>query len=162
MNMSRGASWVAAGIVATGVAGGVTYAAVAAPVAGSRAQVGALDSALNDIATGPAAAGAADGRSRGRLGRRALLQRLDHGQLTLQAQGGTRTVDLQRGSVTSVSATSIAVTSLDGFARSYTVSGATKVRTSSGGQSGTAVHDGDNVLVIASAGNALRVIDWGH
>lgn len=62
------------------------------------------------------------------MGRRGRLQRLEHGQLTLQAPKGERTVDLQRGTVDAVSPTSITVVSPDGFTQTYTVAAKTRVR----------------------------------
>jgi len=51
-----------------------------------------------------------------------------HGQFVIaKAGGGYQTVDVQRGKVTSVSASSITVRSPDGFTASYAVTGATIV-----------------------------------
>jgi hypothetical protein len=89
-----------------------------------------------------------------------LAGRLEHGELTLRTQdGGDKTVDVQRGSVTAVRLTSISVKSLDGFTATYAVTSATKIRTGHGQASIGDVHDGDTVFVLASAGNALRILD---
>lgn len=163
MKTTKAAVWATAGVVGAGVIGGITYAAVDVPAAASSQQVGAAaDAALADVQPG-----AGQHAGGGRLGRRALLQHLEHGQLTLQLRHGTRTVDLQRGTVTAVSPTSISVTSPDGFKGTYAVNGDTKVRTKSGLpksglQSISVVHDNDKVFVVATAGKAVRILDRGH
>ena len=95
----------------------------------------------------------------GRMARHGLLAHLEHGQLTLQTKKGDRTVDLQRGTVSSVSPTSISVTSPDRFAGVYTVDSSTKVRTRAGLVSISSVHQGDKVFVVATGGKALRILD---
>jgi len=162
MKSSKVAAWATAGVVGAGAIGGITYAALATPAAASSQQIGAAaDGVLSSVDAGTPQPGAG-ARGGARLGRRALLQRLEHGQLTLRLRGGTKTVDLQRGTVTAVSPTSISVTSPDGFKDTYAVNGDTKVRTRSGLQSISVVHDKDTVFVVASAGKALRVLDRGH
>ncbi|HMC71303.1 MAG TPA: hypothetical protein VKJ07_19260, partial [Mycobacteriales bacterium] len=84
---------------------------------------------------------------------------LEHGQLTLRTKTGDRTVDLQRGVVSSVSPTSISVTSPDKFPGVYAIDASTKVRTRGGLVSISSVHKGDQVLVVATAGKALRILD---
>ena len=79
--------------------------------------------------------------------------------MTLQTKKGDRTVDLQRGTISSVSPTSISVTSPDRFAGVYTVDSSTKVRTRSGLVSISSVHQGDKVFVVATGGKALRILD---
>lgn len=148
--------WATAGIVGAGAVGGVTYAAVATPAAASSSVT--ADGLLASVA-GPAG-GAGHGKA-GRLGGRALLNRLEHGELTLKAKNGDRTVDLQRGTVQSVGAGTIAVKSADGFPGSYTVTSATKVRGKGGPAGISSVHPGDTVFVIASGGTALRIVDRG-
>lgn len=152
MQTSRAAIWAATGIIGAGVAGGLTYAAVATPAVASS---GAATGGSNTLSVAsPAGPGARAG-----VGRRALLNRLEHGELTLRTRKGDRTVDLQRGTVRAVSPTSISVTSPDNFPGTYAVDSATKVRTRSGLTGISAVHAGDKVFVIASAGKALRILD---
>src|SRR3954454_7777150 len=151
--------WVATGIIGAGVAGGLTYAAISAP-AGASTDLGAA--ADNLVSAAQPSPGPGAGHAKGRLGgmaRRGLLAHLKHGQLTLQTKKGDRTVDLQRGTVSSVSPTSIAVTSPDKFADIYTVDSSTKVRTRAGLVSISSVHKGDKVFVVATAGKALRILD---
>lgn len=159
MKTSKAAVWAVAGVAGAGVIGGVTYAAVSTPAVASSQQIGAAaDTALADVQAG----NGQPGTGAGRLGRRALLQRLEHGELTLRLRNGTRTVDLQRGTAGAVSPTSITVTSPDGFKATYTVNADTKVRTKSGLQTISVVHDNDKVFVIASGGKAIRILDRGH
>jgi hypothetical protein len=166
MNTTKAAIWATAGVLGAGVIGGITYAAVATPAGASQQLGAAADAALSDAqsATGqPGMMGQSGGMGpQGRMGRRALLQRIEHGELTLQARNGTRTVDLQRGVVTAVSPTSISVTSPDGFKGTYAVDSSTKVRTKDGLQTISVVHDNDTVFVVATAGKAIRIIDRAH
>ena len=153
----RGAVWATAGILGAGMAGGLTYAAVSTPAAASSDLGAAVDST---IASQAADNGTGTGMgTRMRMGRHGLLGRIEHGQLTLQTRKGDRTVDLQRGTVTAVSPTSISVTSPDKFAGVYTVDSSTKVRTRAGLVSISSVHQGDQVFVVASGGKALRILD---
>jgi hypothetical protein len=159
MRISTTAALAATGIIGAGVAGGLTYAAVATP-AGASSDLGA---AADDIVSAAQPSPATDpGRAQGRhggLGRRGMLARLEHGQLTLKTKQGDRTVDLQRGTVSSVTPTSISVTSPDKFAGVYTVDSSTKVRTRGGLVGISSVHKGDRVFVVASGGKALRILD---
>lgn len=157
--MNKVVIWAATGIIGAGVAGGLTYAAVSAPAVASSDLGSAVDNALNAASPDPGAGDHA-GMRRG-MGRRGLLNRIEHGELTLQTRQGDRTVDLQRGVVSAVSPTSISVTSPDKFAGTYTVDSSTKVRTRSGLVSISAVHTGDQVFVVATGGKAIRILDPG-
>jgi hypothetical protein len=78
-----------------------------------------------------------------------------HGQFTTpKAGGGYQTVDVQRGTVTAVSTSSITVKSADGYSATYAVTSSTEVNAQAGGI-GT-VKVGATVLVTAtvSAGTA--------
>ena len=158
MRISKAAAAAASAIIGAGIAGGLTYAAVSAP-AGAASDLGAA--ADNVISAAQPASGPGSGPAgrHGGMGRRGVIAHLEHGQLTLRVKGGDRTVDLQRGTVSAVTPTSISVTSPDSFARTYTIDSSTKVRTRSGLASVSAVHKGDNVFVVASAGRALRILD---
>jgi hypothetical protein len=64
-------------------------------------------------------------------GRRFLGNRVEHGEFTVKGRAGKPVVvDVQRGQVTAVSATSITLKSEDGFTASYTVGSDTRVRVS--------------------------------
>lgn len=153
---TKTAAWVAAGVIGAGASAGISYAAVATPAAAD---------STTPIATQPAQPstqspgnGAPHLRMRGAHAG-GLVARVEHGQLTLRVKGADRTVDIQRGTVDSVSATSISVTSEDGFAATYAVTSTTRIRGASGRESISSVHKGDKVLVVATAGNALRIAD---
>ena len=154
--MNRSAVWVTTGLLGAGVAGGLTYAAVATPAAASSDVGAAVDNAMS--AAAPEASGPGAHMRMG-MGRRAMLSRIEHGELTLRTRNGDRTVDLQRGTVSAVSPTSISVTSADKFPGTYTVDSTTKVRTRNGLVSISSVHVGDQVFVVASAGKAIRILD---
>ncbi len=55
------------------------------------------------------------------------LRGVEHGELTVHTKAGDKVVDVQRGTVTAVDATSVTVKSLDGFSASYTLDPTTKV-----------------------------------
>lgn len=158
MSISKPAIWAATGIIGAGVAGGLTYAAVSTPAGASSTLGAAADDVVSAAQPGPGRRQAQGHRLRG-MDRRGLLARLEHGQLTLQTKQGDRTIDLQRGTVSSVSPTSISVTSPDKFAGTYTIDSSTKVRTRTGLVSASSIHTGDTVLVVATAGKALRILD---
>jgi hypothetical protein len=66
---------------------------------------------------------------------------------------------VQRGSVTAVSPSAITVKSQDGYTHSYAVTQATRVRSGKARGSISAVHTGDQVFVVGSAGDAMRILD---
>ncbi|GAB1513687.1 hypothetical protein [Actinophytocola sp. KF-1] len=71
-----------------------------------------------------------------------------HGEVVLSKEGGgTQTVQVQRGAVTSVSATGVTVKSSDGFTTAYVVNGDTKVRADKD-EIGSVAKD-EEVLVVA-------------
>jgi hypothetical protein len=81
-----------------------------------------------------------------------------HGQFVVpKSGGGFQTVDIQRGSVTAVSATSITVKSADGFIKTYQVMSSTNVDARRNGIA--SVKTGHQVVVMAtvSGGTATAV-----
>lgn len=85
-----------------------------------------------------------------------------HGQLTVpKSGGGYQTVDVQDGTVTAVSATSVTVKSADGYAATYTVTSNTVVDAEAAGIG--SVKKGDTVFVTAtvsgSTATAASVFD---
>jgi hypothetical protein len=75
-----------------------------------------------------------------------------HGQFTVPKQGGGyETLDVQQGTVTAVSGTSISVKSSDGYTATYGVTSSTLVDTRAGGIS--SVKKGDTVMMTATAGS---------
>lgn len=143
MRIARTTALATIGIVGSGVVGGLTYAAVSSPAA-------AAPSVAKQASVTEHAAS--------RHGHR-WLSRLEHGEVTVQTRAGDRTLDLQRGTVTAVSPTSISVRSHDGFTAAYDVTAKTRVRTRGALTTIAKVHTGDIVLVVGTSGKALRVLD---
>jgi hypothetical protein len=85
-----------------------------------------------------------------------------HGQVTVpKSGGGYQTLDIQDGTVTAVSSTSVTVKSADGFVASYSVTSNTLVNAKSAGIG--SVKKGDTVFVSAtvsgSTATAAQVVD---
>ncbi|HEY7324483.1 MAG TPA: hypothetical protein VH520_06635 [Streptosporangiaceae bacterium] len=85
-----------------------------------------------------------------------------HGQVTVpKSGGGYQTVEVQRGTVTAVSSSSITVKSADGYSATYAVSSSTEVNAQAAGI-GT-VKDGDTVALTATGAGkpatAASIID---
>jgi hypothetical protein len=111
--------------IASAVSGPTSASTSTATLASTSAETSAGTSATNSAGTMP------DHPKAGRYPRvRALLaSRVEHGELVLKGRNGTAvTMDVQRGQVTAVSATSISIRSDDGYAATYTVGAGTKVR----------------------------------
>jgi hypothetical protein len=82
--------------------------------------------------------------------RRLLAKRVEHGEFTIKGKDGKpAVVDVQRGQVTAVSATSITLKSEDGFTASYAVSADTKVRVGGAQKAMGDVKVGNNAGVVA-------------
>jgi hypothetical protein len=78
-----------------------------------------------------------------------------HGQFTApKAGGGYQTVDVQRGTVTAVSSSSISVKSADGYSQTYAVTSSTEVDAQAGGIGTVKVGDTVSVTATVSAGTA--------
>jgi hypothetical protein len=85
-----------------------------------------------------------------------------HGQVTEpKSGGGYQTLDIQRGSVTAVSSSSITVKSADGFTATYAVTSSTEVNAQAAGIATVKV--GNTVEVVATVSNgkatAASIID---
>ncbi|RZU49144.1 hypothetical protein EV385_0880 [Krasilnikovia cinnamomea] len=119
------------GLTACG-AGPSTPAAAAADVSDEAtvlAQVG-FETGLEDDTT-PSTAASADAKRHGPgqgTGRRFLRKNTLHGEVTVQTKSGVRTVVVQRGTVTAVSADGVTVKSTDGFAQTWSFGDRLKVR----------------------------------
>jgi hypothetical protein len=86
-----------------------------------------------------------------------------HGQFVVaKPGGGYQTVDLQRGSVTAVTGSSITVRSSDGFGKTYQVPAAAQVNAQRNGIG--SIRKGDQVMVIATVSGgtatATRILDF--
>jgi hypothetical protein len=75
----------------------------------------------------------------------------------MKAADGTTVVDVQRGSLTAASATSITVASTDGFSATYNVTSGTTVRKARQTVPASTLAVGDEVVVRASGGTAVVV-----
>lgn len=73
-----------------------------------------------------------------------------HGQITVpKSGGGYQTLDVQTGSVTAVSSSSITVKSADGYSKTYVVTSSTEVNAQAAGIN--TVKSGDTVVLTATA-----------
>ncbi|HEY4020255.1 MAG TPA: hypothetical protein VGM75_16300 [Pseudonocardiaceae bacterium] len=130
----------AAVVALVGIGGGVAFATSGN---GSSTPNSTLTAATSATAPATPSNGAAKRRHGG------LLDRAEHGQVTVRTKTGTEVVDLQRGQVTAVSPTSITVKSADGFTGTYVVDSTTKV-SKTGQQSAIgSVANGDDVAIAA-------------
>jgi hypothetical protein len=137
----RVAGVAAAGVVASVAAVGLAWSASAA-----------------DSPTGGGSGGASTPAS-GAHHRAGLLRGLEHGQVTVRRGQRDVVLDLQRGTVTAVTPTSISVRSLDGVTSTATVDGSTKVRKDGKPAAIGDVHVGDRAQVVSTQGKGLRVAD---
>jgi membrane protein implicated in regulation of membrane protease activity len=134
-----------------GIGGGVAFAASG----GSGATPIPNASLAASTVSGTPSTGAATPKARQA---RSLLARVEHGEVTLRTKKGDETVDIQRGQVAAVSATTVTVRSPDGFTATYTLGTASKVLSKGKASTIGDVHDGDRVNVLATrSGNTLTV-----
>lgn len=59
--------------------------------------------------------------------RRALRGHVEHGQITVETKSGDQVLDVQRGTVTAITSTSVTVKSTDGFTLTWTLGDSTQV-----------------------------------
>lgn len=176
---SRLGTSIAAGTLAIGVVGGLAFA-VAGPIMGSSvssttppASPATQAAAGGKGAAACAAAGAAGSATSGSpasgsaatcAGRRAgilrkLLGRTEHASLTLRGKGGTWvTVTFDRGTIQSISPTSITIVRPDGVSVTAPVTPSTKFRRAT--ESSLAA--GDKVVVVQEGGSARAVLALGR
>ncbi len=151
----RAAGWVTVGVVA---AGGVATAATTTGGSSKPASSTATTTATapSTAPTGPAGRGLrAKGAGNGALGK--LRGRLLHGQATVLGKDGKPVVvDEQRGTVHAVSATSITLTSKDGFKQTYVVDTNTRVRVDGKKSAIADVKTGQTVGVVAKVNGGTR------
>ncbi len=92
--------------------------------------VPAADTSPSPDATGTPAPGASGQPKKGAPANRPLLRRLtvrralarnvEHGEMVVQTKDGDKTIDVQRGTVTAISSTTVTVKSTDGFTETWT------------------------------------------
>ncbi len=132
--------------------GAAAIAAVTAPAPAGALTMAARTSGVLSAATTPAAHG------RGRH-HRSLIARSDHATVELKVKGQWVTFDLDRGKVTSVSATAITLARPDGRSVTLAIDSATRWgRVTSAGS----VKTGREATVISENGAARRVIQALH
>ncbi|HYS41514.1 MAG TPA: hypothetical protein VEO01_38350 [Pseudonocardiaceae bacterium] len=145
MKRTKGALIAGTAVLAmAGVGGGIAFAANSTP---------------STTTTSPAPTAPATGHQHRAYGR------VEHGQLTVRTKTGDQVLDVQRGQVTSVSATSVTVRSQDGFTATYGVSSTSIVRVQQKVSTIANVHTGDRVAVAAvhsgSTDTIRRIADAG-
>lgn len=141
---NRAALWTAAGVLGTGLAAGGVAQAVTSP--------------SPSPGPGTAAAGAKAGHAKQHAKHHGKGQRLEpfaahvlHGDVVVRAKdGGYRTVALQRGTVVSVSPTSLQLRSADGFTATYAVNADTFIRKGHKSGQSSELAAGDSVMVLAT------------
>ncbi len=165
---------VFAGVAAVALAGGAGagYAATHSTAGGgSPAAVVAAGPSSSPAPSASASGGNGSGnaplyhrgmRFFGRFGLGMLGGGVVHGQVTVpKSGGGYQTLDIQDGTVTAVSSSSITVKSADGFTASYAVTSSTLVNAESAGIG--SVKKGDTVFVAAtvsgSTATAAHIVD---
>lgn len=92
-----------------------------------------------------------------------VFRRVEHGELTLAGRRHL-VVDVQRGQVQSVSATSVTVRSRDGYTHTYTVTADSRIRKDKVRTSIGKLAKGDRVWVVAAhtGSTVLRLGDRGQ
>lgn len=91
-------------------------------------------------------------RANGRLARRGgrrLAARALHGEVVVGGKNQQRTIDVQKGEVTSVSSTSLTMKSVDGYTKTYVITSATRVRSKRKPSSISNVKPGERAFVVA-------------
>jgi hypothetical protein len=82
-----------------------------------------------------------------------LLQRAEHAELIVRTKTGFQTIDMDRGTISSISPSSISLTRPDGVVVSAAISSTTKF----GGLTQAQVAVGDKAAVIQSSGTAISI-----
>jgi hypothetical protein len=146
-----------AGVAALSAAsvGGIAFAvtSVTQPSSGSSSHAATITASTST--QGGSSGNASPGANTGTRIRRALriLTNAVHVEVVLPAKGGGfRTIDLDKGNIDTVSATSITITPLDGAAP---VTAA--ITSSTREPKGVTFTDGEKVVLVSSDGNALGI-----
>lgn len=108
---------------------------------------------VGDVTPSPSASadqqgnGAKTKGERRRAARRYLRRNTLHGEIAVKTKDGTKTIAVQRGTVTAVSATSLSVKSSDGFSQTWVVNTKTKVRVDGQASSASSLKTGEELGV---------------
>jgi hypothetical protein len=130
-------------------AGGVTAALVLGPAAGPAGATTSLtrSSPARSIVSTTALSGSSA------AGPRTLLQRAEHAELIVRTKTGFQTIDIDRGTISSISPSSISLTRPDEVVVTATISSTTKFA----GLTQAQVAMGDKAVVIQSSGTAISI-----
>jgi hypothetical protein len=123
-------------LFSTAACSGTPAAAAAAALSPEQSALTALGFSTDDVSTtgvtpttnasaGPGKTGTAKHPRLRRLAikRLALRGHVEHGQVTVQTKTGDQTIDVQRGTVTAITSTTMTVKSTDGYTLTWTTSG---------------------------------------
>jgi hypothetical protein len=135
---------------------GLAGAGVAFAVSGGSPATGSSSSTSTSLpAKGP------HGRPGGPLGSMGIGGGVVHGRYTVKSGAGYKTIDVQVGSVSAVTPTSVTVVSSDGFSATYVVQASTVVDSQAGGISSVAKTDQVRIEGLVSGNNttATSIID---
>jgi hypothetical protein len=107
---------------------------------------------VGDVTPAPSASGDQNGQARTKAERRRaaaryLRRNTLHGDITVKTKDGTKTIAVQRGTVTAVSATSLSVKSTDGFTETWVLNSKTKVRVDGRSSSASSLKTGEELGV---------------
>lgn len=169
MSTRRGvriAGWTAAGVLGVGAVGvGIAQADDPKPSPTASGTAGPRTHHKgHDRWDGKGQNAGEDGEGRhGRFGGRGLGE-LDgqplHGEFVVKGKDGKPvTVDVQRGDVTAVSASSVTLRSEDGFTATYAIAKDTKVRINAKGSTAAQVKTGDKAMVTARKSGSTVTAD---
>jgi hypothetical protein len=152
----------AAGLLGLGLGVGLGFSGTAASAAPApAAQTAAAASTGAGAPTAAAVSPSTEDHPRPAEARRLrrehrLAERGLHGEATIKTAKGFQVVDGQRGKVTAISATSISLTSEDGYAATYVISGDTRFRVDGKSAKVTDIHQGATVTVRATVAGGTR------
>jgi hypothetical protein len=127
---------------------GLSSHQVAAAAADLSDETYALQTVGVDAATDPSPAASAAPRAEHRRAIRKYLRKNTlHGEVTVQTKDGTRTIVVQRGTVSAVTATGVSVKSSDGYALTWTFAPKVRVVQNKKAVPATALKAGETVGV---------------
>jgi hypothetical protein len=131
-------------------------AGAAVLAAGGAATVAVADSGTAGTPATATTASAAAASPAAHPARDRRIARAIHGEFVVRTANGYRTLDVQRGTVTAVSGSSLTVRSDDGFIGSYSVNGDTVVHHGREKVAISTVKVGDKVRVVAGVDGETR------
>lgn len=155
--MKKHTKFIGGGLLALALAGGGagTAAALAGPPTAARATTAPATAATADIALAGSSARPGHGHRRALLGQlRRLFRHSEHAELLVTTPNrGEITVDVDKGTLTTISTSSIEITRPDGTAVSATITPSTHFF----GLAESKLGPGDRVLLVQTGGNAVDV-----